>query len=54
MCNIIIINNYNDANLINCLEVQSWNDIPFNNNIAIQDFHNLKDEEAFFHLAKLK
>ena len=29
--------------------MQSWNDISFNTNIAIDDFHNLKDEEGFFH-----
>ena len=40
---------YNNANLINCLDVQNWNDISFNTNIAIDDFHNLKDEEGFFH-----
>ena len=29
--------------------MQSWNDISLNTNIAIDDFHNLKDEEGFFH-----
>ena len=44
-----IWSSYNNAHLINCSDVQSWNDLSFNNNIAIDDFHKLKDEEGFFH-----
>ena len=40
---------YNNALLINCLEIQNWNAVSIKNNIAIDDFHNLYDEEGFFH-----
>ncbi len=40
---------YNNAHLINCIDVQNWKDLSFNNNFAIDDFHKLKDEEGFFH-----
>ena len=40
---------YNKAQKINCLEVQNWNALSINSNIAIDDFHDLKDEKGFFH-----
>ncbi len=44
-----IWSSYNNAHLINCIDVQSWNDLSLNNNVAIDDFHMLRDEEGFFH-----
>ena len=40
---------YNDANLVNCSDIQNWNKLSFKNNIAIDNFHKLKDEEGFLH-----
>ena len=40
---------YNNAKLVNCLDIQNWSKLSFKNNIAIDNFHKLKDEEGFLH-----
>ena len=40
---------YNKSHLINCIDVQNWNDLSYDTNLAIDDFHKLRDEEGFFH-----
>ena len=38
---------YNKAHLINCIDVQNWHDLQYDTNLAIDDFHKLRDEEVF-------
>ena len=40
---------YNNAKLIDCSEIKNWKEIATDQNVALDNFHNLKNEEDFFH-----
>ena len=40
---------YNNGKLIDCSKIKNWKEIATDQNVAIDDFHNLKNEEDFFH-----